>query len=81
MTIFVTVFNELYKRRITSDTEKIAINNLVAIRWVCTSCSSIDGGTDGKKFRFRKNALDFLHNSDARREIVFTKIGGEKCRH
>jgi hypothetical protein len=31
-TVFVFIFNELYKRRITNDTAKRMMNNLVAIR-------------------------------------------------
>jgi hypothetical protein len=73
LTIFVTVINELYKIRINSDMAKVTINNLVVIRWVRSSCSSVDGGADEKKLRFRKNSFDFFHNSDARREVLDTK--------
>jgi hypothetical protein len=54
LTVFVTVINEVYKRRIVINKIHKIMNNLVDKRWLQRSCSFVEGGTDGKILRFRK---------------------------
>jgi hypothetical protein len=44
--VFVILINEVYKRRIASNMKKIMKNNLVDIRWVSSSYSSVEGNPD-----------------------------------
>jgi hypothetical protein len=77
--IFITIINELYKRRIASDIMRMRINNLVAIRWVRGWCSLVDGGTDGKKLRLPRYSLILFHKSVVCREMcVILKRNSEK---
>ena len=45
--VFVFMTNEVYNRRITNDMLKRMMYNLVDIRWVLSSYSSVEGGIDG----------------------------------
>jgi hypothetical protein len=54
LTVSVTLINEVYNRRIVIDKIHNRKNNLVDKRWVRSSCSFVEGGTDGKILRFRK---------------------------
>ena len=59
LTVFVTLINEVYKRRIDSSMERKMMNNPVDIRWVWSSYSSVEGGTDGNILNVDMYAFNF----------------------
>ncbi len=69
--VFVSTINELYKRRIVIDMNNKTMNNLVDIRWVRSSYSSVEGGTDGNIFNVLLYSFNFI---DSRRMLFRTVL-------
>jgi hypothetical protein len=74
LTVWVTLINEVYKRRMANDDINKKMNNLVDILSLWSWCSSIEGGIDGNRFRFWRTSFVFFHSVELSVWMFVTEI-------